>query len=178
MNVSAPVPGIRKAAILLTALGEEPSSQIFKHLNEEEIERLAKEIAQLGSVPPDAGERVLTEFHQMASAASYVNRGGVEYARKLLEGPLPWSRMRHVYRLLGLARQYGELTTDEACARALEVGVVNVQRIDRMLQKGLETRRLLKSSAPRKAETKGKVLRFARDPSAFRISTGGSDVPA
>jgi flagellar motor switch protein FliG len=76
--------GARKAAVLTLLLGEESSTQIFKHLNEEEIERIAREVATLGRVPPDAGTRVLEEFHTLWQAADYLTRGGVEYAQKLL----------------------------------------------------------------------------------------------
>jgi hypothetical protein len=41
------------------------------------------------------------------------------YATRLLDIPLPWTRMRTVYRLLGLVRAYGPAATDAACARAL-----------------------------------------------------------
>ena len=34
------IDGVKKAAILLIALGPEKSSQVFKHLKEEEIEQL------------------------------------------------------------------------------------------------------------------------------------------
>ena len=106
------------------------------------------------------------------------NRSGPhvgEYARRLAEGPLPWSRMRHVYRLLGLARRFGGAATDEACARALEVDVVDVTRIERMLENGLVRRNLLRSSPP-DTPPAGKVLRFARDPREFR--SGGPDAAA
>ena len=43
--------------------------------------------------------------------------------------PLPWTRMRAVYRLLGLARRYGDDAVNAACARALEFDVVNVTKI-------------------------------------------------
>lgn len=98
-----------------------------------------------------------------------------EYARRLAEGPLPWSRIRHVYRLLGLARRFGGAATDEACARALELDVVDVMRIQTMLEKGLQRRNLLSSSPPLEPPS-GKVLRFARDASEFRL--GGSDASA
>jgi transposase len=97
------------------------------------------------------------------------------YARRLAEGPLPWSRIRHVYRLLGLARRFGGAATDEACARALELDVVDVTRIEAMLEKGLERRKLLSSSPPPQAPS-GTVLRFARDAGEFRL--GGPDAPA
>ena len=29
------------------------------------------------------------------------------YDVRLLQGPLPWTKMRHMYRLLGLVRRYG-----------------------------------------------------------------------
>jgi flagellar motor switch protein FliG len=84
MATQPAVPGPRKAAILTLMLGEDSASQIFKHLSEEEIERIAKEVAALGTVPQDTGEVVLEEFHHMAMAAAYVARGGVEFAQQLL----------------------------------------------------------------------------------------------
>ncbi|NOT26429.1 MAG: flagellar motor switch protein FliG [Acidobacteria bacterium] len=109
--------GIRKSAILLAALGEEPSSAIFKHLTNDEIERIVKELAQLGAVPPDTGERVLTEFNDMASAAEYVNQGGVDFARKLLERTLGVDESRRI--LERLARQFKST-----------VGFVQLERAD------------------------------------------------
>ena len=49
----------------MMALGEERSAEVFKYLQEDEIEALAREIAALGTVPPDVGEPVLDEFTQM-----------------------------------------------------------------------------------------------------------------
>lgn len=98
-----------------------------------------------------------------------------EYARRLAAGTLPWSRIRHVYALLGLARRFGSEAADDACARALEVDVVDVTRIKRMLENGLVRRGLLRST-PTPAEPAGTVLRFQRPKSAF--ATGGSDASA
>jgi flagellar motor switch protein FliG len=79
-----PMQGARKAAVLALLLGEEQSAQMFKFLREEEIEKITKEVAALGSVQPEVGEKVLEEFHLMSKAAGYLTRGGVEYARSLL----------------------------------------------------------------------------------------------
>ena len=76
--------GVRKAAILTVLLGEHASGELFKHLNEEEIELIAREVARLGPVPAATATEVLEEFHQMWKAAEYVTKGGVEYASKLL----------------------------------------------------------------------------------------------
>jgi flagellar motor switch protein FliG len=77
--------GPKKAAILVLTLGDEAAGEMFKHLQEDEIERIAKEIAALGAVGSESGERVLEEFYQMTRAANFVARGGVDYARRLLQ---------------------------------------------------------------------------------------------
>jgi flagellar motor switch protein FliG len=94
--VQVSLSGVRKAAILSLMLGEEASATIFKHLSEEEIERIAKEVASLGTVPRESGEVVLEEFHQMTVAAGYVARGGVEYAQQLLIKSLTPENARRV----------------------------------------------------------------------------------
>jgi flagellar motor switch protein FliG len=80
--------GIRKAAIIVMAIGDENTSKLFKFLQEDEIERLVREVAGLGTVPPEVNERVLDEFCQMSSAAEFITSGGVDHARRLLSKSL------------------------------------------------------------------------------------------
>ena len=82
--VPVPLTGVRKAATLTLLLGEESISQVFKYLNEDEIEQIAREVAVMGSVKAQSGEEVLDEFNNMWQAAEYVARGGIDYAQKLL----------------------------------------------------------------------------------------------
>lgn len=80
--------GLQKAAILLIALGPERSSQIFKHLKEEEIEELTLEIANTRSVTPQVKEQIISEFYEVCLAQQYIAEGGIGYARDLLEKAL------------------------------------------------------------------------------------------
>lgn len=77
--------GKQKAAILLVALGPDVSATVFKHLNDEEIEELTLEIANLRSVEKEIKDRVLEEFYELCQAHDYINQGGIEYAREVLE---------------------------------------------------------------------------------------------
>src|SRR3954451_9844504 len=77
--------GARKAAILLLSLGEGPSSEVCKHLHEDEVEAIAKELAQMGVVPADTNERVLDEFHAMAVSGGVSTQGSVEYAKRVID---------------------------------------------------------------------------------------------
>jgi len=76
--------GVRKAAVVLLAVGEDASAEVFKHLNEGEIELLAREMAALGQVPPRETEKVMEEFHATAVAADLLVRGDEEFPRRVL----------------------------------------------------------------------------------------------
>lgn len=78
------ISGRRKAAILCVALGDNVASEIFKHMDEEEVQLILKELASLGRFTSDAADDVVEEFHQMLMAQSYVVSGGVDYAKRLL----------------------------------------------------------------------------------------------
>ena len=80
--------GLRKAAIIVMALGTEGSTRLFKHLQEAEIEQIVREVAVIGSVPADVGEQVLAEFCQLTSVSDHIATGGVEHARRLLDKSL------------------------------------------------------------------------------------------
>lgn len=56
------------------------------------------------------------------------------FAHALLEGPLPWTRMRRVYALLGLCKRYGEGRVEDACRTALAAEMLDVHRLERMIK--------------------------------------------
>ncbi len=84
------------------------------------------------------------------------------YAERLLDDPLPWTRMRAVYRLLGLVRRYGPGPVEAACGRALDLDVVSVAKIGSMLQKATEN-----TPPDLPAAAGAATARFARQPAEF-----------
>lgn len=80
--------GKQKAAILLISLGPDVSAQVYKHLSEEEIEKLTLEIAGVKRVEQDTKEEVIDQFHQLAIAQDYITQGGIGYAKDVLEKAL------------------------------------------------------------------------------------------
>jgi len=96
-----------------------------------------------------------------AAARRHGDAVGV-YADRLLDSDLPWTKMRQVYRLLGLARRYGSGPVDTACQRALDLDVVNVTKIASMLEKATEGTPLPPHPAV------ARTARFARDPAEYR----------
>ena len=80
--------GRQKAAIFLVALGSDVSSEVMKHLREDEVETLTFEIARLETVDADFKDQVLEEFQELMQAQNFITTGGIDYARELLEKSL------------------------------------------------------------------------------------------
>ena len=92
----------------------------------------------VADMPPGVeGYATRTVDRMVAQAASYGPATGI-YARRLLDGDAPWMMMRSVYRLIGLAKRYGPQAAEAACARALDVDVINVSKIESMLKNATE----------------------------------------
>ncbi len=86
-----------------------------------------------------------------------------QFLTVLLAGIFPWARLRQAQALLRLAERFGAARVNAACARALAFDLVEVRRVQRILQTALET-----EPAPTAC---GTVLplpaRFARPPASF-----------
>jgi len=77
--------GTRKAAILLSLLGEGDTAPILRNLPGEDLERLTAEVARLPQVPAELTLQVLEEYKQMMAAQEYMAIGGRDVAVRLLE---------------------------------------------------------------------------------------------
>lgn len=76
--------GARKAALLLVSLGQERAARVVKSLNEDEVEQVMAEIANLGPVNEPVVNQVMKEFISQVQRHSRVAVGGVEVAKGLL----------------------------------------------------------------------------------------------
>lgn len=76
--------GARKAAILCLSLGEDAAAELFKHLDEDEVQALSKELALLPNVKSEISQSVVEEFKRLLETRHYVTNGGVNFAKRLL----------------------------------------------------------------------------------------------
>jgi len=81
---SASLSGVRKAAILLVAVGEELAGEILRALPEADIQQLTEELAELRGISPGLSAEVLEEFWQLLETQGFVMHGGLDYASRLL----------------------------------------------------------------------------------------------
>jgi transposase len=114
-------------------------------------------------LPSEVSVYAMRDFDALQRKASAHGEHVGAYAAALLEHPLPWTKMRQVYRLLGLVRRHGAEAVEDACARALQAEAINVGLIDRMISRGLHTQPAAEPPPP------GAAGRFVRDTNEFSV---------
>lgn len=117
-------------------------------------------------LPAEKTGYALRDLDRLVAAARTHGEDVGIYAERLLDDPLPWTRMRQVYRLLGLVRRYGDTPVNTACGRALELDVLSVSKIASMLEKAAEN-----TPTPLPPPVAAGAARFARDPAEFNSRT-------
>ena len=75
---------MKKAAIVLVALGPSDSAKLLKYMPEEDADKVAKAIAQLDRVGAEDVELTLEEFNRFSTSEKLYMKGGFEYASKLI----------------------------------------------------------------------------------------------
>ena len=88
------------------------------------------------------------------------------FAARLLDGPLPWAKLRAGQKLIKLADRYTAERLDAACARALGFDLIDVRRLERIVMLALEQ----EGRPPPPIEERVRTVpagRFARPGTAF-----------
>jgi transposase len=113
-------------------------------------------------LPAEKVGYAMRDLDRLVAAARRHGQDVGIYAERLIDDPLPWTKMRQVYRLLSLARRYGDIAVNTACGKALEIDVIWVTKIASMLEKAAENTPV---PPPRPATVA--AARFARDPAEY-----------
>ena len=110
--------------------------------------------------------------HYYCKRARELGSAAGDFTDKLLSGEFPWSRLRQAQKLLGLAERYGAARLDAACRRALDFDLLDVYRIQPILEQGLELQSEPQPVVGRQAALE---LKFLRPAQHFVAAKGGSD---
>lgn len=73
-----------KAAAFIVALGEETAAEVYKHLNDEEIEELSLEISSIDNLSQDQIKEIMDEFYELFITQKLIAEGGQEYSFNVL----------------------------------------------------------------------------------------------
>lgn len=92
--------GIKKAAVLMIALGPETSAEIMKILPESYIQKVSYEISNIDYIKPEQIDAVVEEYMEMSQAREYVLDGGIDYAKDVLNKALGPKRAQEIIGVL------------------------------------------------------------------------------
>jgi flagellar motor switch protein FliG len=92
----ADVNGLRKAAVLMVQLGKERSATVLSAMRDSEVEEITSEIARLDSVDAATAQHVMDEFQELVIAHKYYSRGGLGFARDVLEASVGPEKARDI----------------------------------------------------------------------------------
>ncbi|MDR2522585.1 MAG: flagellar motor switch protein FliG [Synergistaceae bacterium] len=85
-----------KIAVLMVALGNDIAAEVYKALDDTTIELITLEVANLRKVTPEVKLDVMKEAQEILMAREFMARGGVEYARDVLERALGPERAQNL----------------------------------------------------------------------------------
>jgi len=77
--------GVRKAAVLLVAVGEELAKEVMRVLPEADVQQLTEELADLRGITPEMSAGILEEFWELLDTQHFMTHGGLDYASRLLK---------------------------------------------------------------------------------------------
>ena len=75
----------QKAAQIIISLGADAASGIYKHLQEDEIEKITYEVTRQQGMAPEMADEVVDEFFGLCVAQKVYTEGGIMYAKNVLE---------------------------------------------------------------------------------------------
>ncbi|MDR3741378.1 MAG: flagellar motor switch protein FliG [Terracidiphilus sp.] len=83
-HAAASMSGVRKAAVLLVAVGESLAKDILRALPEADVQHLTEELADLRGISPEISAEILEEFWELLETQNVMVHGGLDYASRLL----------------------------------------------------------------------------------------------
>ncbi|MEG2005276.1 MAG: flagellar motor switch protein FliG, partial [Bilophila sp.] len=94
--------GTEKTAVLLLALGDKFTSEVFKRMDRKEIANISKAVMELETVPKETVEEVLREFHQALITGRDLIAGGQDNLKRMLVKNLDGETAKYIMDTLNL----------------------------------------------------------------------------
>lgn len=118
-------------------------------------------------LPPERAAYALRSSERIIQQARFLGPNLGAFAEQLLAGVQPWAKLRQAQKLLRLAERYGIPRAEQACAYALSFELVNVRRLEHILEHALDQLAAPGTELESRVDRLPPSSRFARPGSAF-----------
>ena len=89
-------------------------------------------------MPSEKTDYAMRDIESQKSKARTRGEAIGVFVEGVLDGPLPWTRMRRVYQLFRACDRFGDDRVNHACERAVDAECVDVRVVIRMVERALE----------------------------------------
>lgn len=94
--------GSHKTAILLLAMGDKFTSEMFKRMDRAEIAQVSKAMVEIGTVPKEAVEDVIRDYHKALITGQELISGGADTVKRVLMKNLDSDTAKYIMDALDL----------------------------------------------------------------------------
>lgn len=101
---------LEKAAVVISSLPEDVASEIFRHLNTSEVEKIGRCMSQMGMVARDEVDRIINEFVEMTSREEGSVSLGKGYVENLVAKALGESQAKSIVDKISENKAYKSLS--------------------------------------------------------------------
>jgi flagellar motor switch protein FliG len=100
--VAEQLSGVKKTAVLLLAMGDKFTAEVFKRMDRTEIAQVSKAMVDMETIPKEHVEDVLREYHQALLTGQDMVVGGGEVVKRLLMKSLDSDTAKYIMDALDL----------------------------------------------------------------------------
>ena len=119
--------------------------------------------------PEEKSAYAMRDSNYLISKAQGFGENIGRFTEQLLSGTFPWAYLRQAQKLMRLVEKFGNTRVDAACQRALSFDLINVNRVQRIVEQALESEK-----APQRGASLVQLpLRFLRDNQSFNHKKKG-----
>jgi len=112
--------------------------------------------------PKHKSAYAMRDPNRIIRAAEAKGKHTGRFMRELLAGDFPWAKLRQAQKLMRLGNKYGFRRVEAACQRALAFELINVRRVENILNNSLDEIPL-----PKQTKIIPLPARYARDSQSF-----------
>ena len=125
--------------------------------------------------PPHKSEYAMRDPDRLVARAHAAGKPIGAFVAKLLAGDFPWAKLRQAQGVMRLVDKYGALRVGRACERAIAFDLINLKRLETMIERALEQEAAGPVATPANSNVVQLPLRFARTGASFRAAPKEAD---
>ena len=111
-----------KAAAVISIIGAETASEVFKYLNDGEIEQISIELSRLPRLNDADINEISKEFYECCVTQKVISEGGKDYAKEVLEKAFGQQQARNLMDRVTKALKTKDALIQAICAEEVYPG--------------------------------------------------------